>query len=123
MPTVLVLGGTGPMSSTRRRPWIDWIHTANGQGGVVRDFTKWEHQPVGVEAIPEALLRAWHVMSAEPQGPVYVCFDVTDQERGWIRHRRWRCRTCNVSPCPVRSRLTPHWWTRLPDTWSSQRTP
>ena len=78
---VLVLGGTGPMTSTRRRPWIDWIHTASGQGGVVRDFTKWEHQPVGVEAIPEALLRAWHVMCAEPQGPVYVCFDVGDQER------------------------------------------
>ena len=25
---VLLLGGTGPMDSSRRRPWIEWIHTA-----------------------------------------------------------------------------------------------
>src|SRR5512132_2694998 len=25
---VLVLGATGPMDTTKRRPWIDWIHTA-----------------------------------------------------------------------------------------------
>src|SRR5687768_928796 len=29
---VYVLGATGPMDSTRRRPWIDWIHTSHGQG-------------------------------------------------------------------------------------------
>src|SRR5712691_9614274 len=29
---VLVLGASGPMDATRRRPWIDWIHTALVQG-------------------------------------------------------------------------------------------
>jgi len=29
---VIVLGATGPMDSTRRRPWIEWIHTARDQG-------------------------------------------------------------------------------------------
>ncbi len=29
---VLVLGATGPMDATRRRPWIEWIHTARDQG-------------------------------------------------------------------------------------------
>ena len=24
----MVMGGTGPMNSSKRRPWIDWIHTA-----------------------------------------------------------------------------------------------
>ena len=37
---VLVLGGTGPMDITKRRPWIDWIHTALVQGNLVRDFVK-----------------------------------------------------------------------------------
>ena len=50
---VIVLGATGPVDAPHRRPWIDWIHTANGQGGAVRDFTKWEHQPASPEAIPE----------------------------------------------------------------------
>src|SRR5688500_6866455 len=29
---IVVLGGTGPMDTTKRRPWIDWIHTALIQG-------------------------------------------------------------------------------------------
>ena len=29
---VIVMGGTGPMDSANRRPWIDWVHTANVQG-------------------------------------------------------------------------------------------
>ena len=35
---VLVLGATGPMDATRRRPWIDWIHTALVQGILVLDY-------------------------------------------------------------------------------------
>ena len=77
---ILIFGGTGPMDSTRRRPWIDWIHTANGQGGAVRDFTKWEHQPSSIEAFPEAILRGWHVAVTEPAGPVYICLDAGLQE-------------------------------------------
>ncbi|HEU0169115.1 MAG TPA: thiamine pyrophosphate-dependent enzyme [Chloroflexota bacterium] len=77
---VLIFGGTGPMDSTRRRPWIDWIHTANGQGGAVRDYTKWEHQPSSIEAFPEAILRGWHVAVTEPAGPVYICLDAGLQE-------------------------------------------
>ena len=78
---VLVLGGTGPMDATARRPWIDWIHTASTQGELVRDFTKWEHQPASVAAIPEAMLRAWQVAHLEPRGPVYVCLDAGLQEQ------------------------------------------
>jgi len=77
---VIIFGGTGPMDSTRRRPWIDWIHTANNQGGMVRDFTKWEHQPSSIEAMPEAVLRGWHVAMTEPRGPVYICLDAGLQE-------------------------------------------
>ena len=77
---VVVFGGTGPMDSTRRRPWIDWIHTANNQGGMVRDFSKWEHQPSSIAAMPEAILRGWHVAMTEPRGPVYICLDAGLQE-------------------------------------------
>jgi thiamine pyrophosphate-dependent acetolactate synthase large subunit-like protein len=78
---VLVLGATGPMDSTRRRPWIDWIHTSYAQGELVRDFSKWDHQPSSIAAIPEAMLRAWQVVHTEPRGPVYLCFDAGLQEQ------------------------------------------
>jgi acetolactate synthase I/II/III large subunit len=77
---VLVLGGTGPMDLTKRRPWIDWIHTALVQGNLVRDYVKWDDQPHSLAAVPESLLRAYRTALTEPQGPVYVCYDVDLQE-------------------------------------------
>lgn len=77
---VLVLGGTGPMEAGLRRPWIDWIHTANLQGNLVRDFVKWDDQPHAVGDIPESLLRAYRTALTKPYGPVYVCFDCEVQE-------------------------------------------
>ena len=78
---VLILGGTGPLDSTQRRGAVDWQHTANVQGGLVREFTKWDDQPGSVADIPESLLRAYRIAVTEPAGPVYVCFDVALQEQ------------------------------------------
>jgi thiamine pyrophosphate-dependent acetolactate synthase large subunit-like protein len=78
---VLVLGGTGPVDADHRRPWIDWIHTANVQGNAVRDFVKWDDQPASVAAAVESLVRAYNLAVSEPQGPVYVCFDTDVQEQ------------------------------------------
>lgn len=77
---VLVLGGAGPMDATRRRPWIDWIHTTNIQGNAVRGFTKWDDQPASIAALPEAFARALAVGQAEPAGPVYLGIDAHLQE-------------------------------------------
>lgn len=77
---VFILGGTGPMDSTHRRPGVDWNHTSNGLGSVARDYTKWEQQPASLEAIPEAMLRAWHLAMTEPCGPVFLSLDSSLQE-------------------------------------------
>jgi acetolactate synthase I/II/III large subunit len=78
---ILVLGATGPMDATRRRPWIDWIHTALVQGTQVRDYVKLDDQPASVAALPESFLRAWRVARTEPLGPVYLCLDAGLQEQ------------------------------------------
>lgn len=77
---VIVLGGAGPMDMRRRRPNIDWIHSANVQGNVVRDYTKWDDQPVTIASIPESLARAYRVATAQPAGPVYIALDAALQE-------------------------------------------
>jgi acetolactate synthase-1/2/3 large subunit len=77
---VLILGGAGPMDLTRRRPNIDWIHSANVQGNAVRDYTKWDDQPATIASIPESIARAMRVSTAEPAGPVYVALDAGLQE-------------------------------------------
>src|SRR5215468_2939653 len=53
---VVVLGATGPVDAVKRRPWIDWIHTARDQGAIVRNFTKWDDQPASAGAARESVL-------------------------------------------------------------------
>jgi len=77
---VIVLGATGPVDANKRRPWIDWIHTAQDQGALVRHFIKWDAQPASIPSAQEALLRALQIATTAPQGPVYVCFDAALQE-------------------------------------------
>jgi thiamine pyrophosphate-dependent acetolactate synthase large subunit-like protein len=77
---VILFGATGPVAADKRRPWIDWIHTAADQGALIRNYTKWDDQPNSVGAVPESVLRAYKIATTAPQGPVYVCFDAALQE-------------------------------------------
>ena len=78
---VFIIGATGPMDETRRRPRIDWIHTAQDQGEAVRAYTKWDYQPHVIDGAPEAFARGYSVMMTEPRGPIYMCYDAWLQEQ------------------------------------------
>jgi thiamine pyrophosphate-dependent acetolactate synthase large subunit-like protein len=77
---MLVLGATGPVDASKRRPWIDWIHTARDQGALVRPYTKWDDQPSSVGAIVEAMARAVKMARTSPCGPTYINLDAGLQE-------------------------------------------
>jgi thiamine pyrophosphate-dependent acetolactate synthase large subunit-like protein len=77
---VLILGATGPVDAPKRRPWIDWIHTARDQGALLRGYTKWDDQPASPAAAREAVLRASRIANTAPMGPVYVNLDAEMQE-------------------------------------------
>jgi len=78
---IFIVGATGPMDETKRRPRIDWIHTAQGQGEAVRQYTKWDYQPHTIDGVPESFARAYGVMMTQPQGPVYMIYDAWLQEQ------------------------------------------
>lgn len=78
---MLILGATGPVDAAQRRPWIEWIHTAKDQGALIRDYVKWDDQPVSPQAAVESMLRAWQITRTAPNGPVYVCLDLGMQEQ------------------------------------------
>lgn len=78
---MLVIGATGPVDAAQRRPWIDWLHTMQDQGALLRGYVKWDAQPASAEAAVEALLRAAQIMDRAPRGPVYVNLDAAMQER------------------------------------------
>jgi len=77
---VLVLGATGPLDRSKRRPYIDWIHSALVQGNAVRDFVKWDDQPASVADFGPSFARGYRIATTEPGGPVYLCYDAGLQE-------------------------------------------
>ena len=77
---VFLIGATGPVDEGKRRPRLDWNHTANVQGQAVRDFTKWDYQPGGIDGVPSSFARAYSIMMTEPRGPIYMCYDAWLQE-------------------------------------------
>ena len=52
---IFIIGATGPMDEGKRRPHIDWTHSALVQGNAVRDYVKWDYQPTSIEGVPEIL--------------------------------------------------------------------
>ena len=102
---MLIIGATGPWDATKRRPWIDWIHTSSDQGAAHPQLHQ-VGQParLGRGRGGEALLRAAQIAQTAPRGPVYVNLDVAMQEQQ-IDALAAAARRLALSPC--RSRRSP----------------
>ncbi len=77
---MVIIGATGPIDAAKRRPHIDWIHTSQDQGALVRDYVKWDDQPGSPEAAVEAIRKGHQIACTPPYGPVYICLDAAIQE-------------------------------------------
>ena len=77
---MIIAGATGPMDIAKRRPHMDWIHTALLQGNAIRDYVKWDDQPYSIASVPDSFARAYRIANTEPKGPTYICFDIPIQE-------------------------------------------
>jgi thiamine pyrophosphate-dependent acetolactate synthase large subunit-like protein len=77
---MLMLGATGPIDAARRRPWIEWIHTAADQAALIRNYCKWDDQPGSVQAAVESLIRADALTRSYPSAPTYISLDAEIQE-------------------------------------------
>ena len=104
---MVILGATGPVDAVKRRPWIDWIHTAADQGALVRNFTKWDDQPASPEASVEAIRRGSLLSRTRPSGPVYINLDVSLQEAELqsVSDPRTTTARCNCLEVPCRIQI------------------
>ncbi|HET9149153.1 MAG TPA: thiamine pyrophosphate-binding protein [Alphaproteobacteria bacterium] len=76
---VVVLGGSGPSDPKLRRA-IDYLHSANVQGELIRPFVKWDDEATTVEGVLDGITRANKIAQTGPTGPVYVSVDAGLQE-------------------------------------------
>jgi acetolactate synthase-1/2/3 large subunit len=98
---VMILGATGPMDESKRRPRSDWHHTAQSQGDAVRNFTKFDYQPHDIEGVPDSFMRAYSAMVTEPAGPVYLCYDAMLQETPLTKDIRIPGPEIRKAPAPM----------------------
>jgi acetolactate synthase-1/2/3 large subunit len=77
---VLILGGSGPSDIKLRGP-VDYLHSANTQGELVRSFVKWDDEATTVEGVLDSVLRGYKIANTSPKGPIYIAFDSGLQEQ------------------------------------------
>ncbi len=76
---MIVFGGNGLRSDTRR-PGVEWNHSVQNPGDLVRDFVKWDDQPISLQSFAESTVRAYKYAMTAPTLPVMVCLDMDIQE-------------------------------------------
>ena len=64
VPLIGILGNG--VNATKRRPGVEWSHTAQDPVALVRDFVKWDDQPASLRHFGESLVRAWKITMTPP---------------------------------------------------------
>ena len=76
---VYVLGGT-IIEANKRGTTPEWVHSAIDIAAGVRDYTKWDDQPVSLQHFAESAVRAYKIATTPPMGPVMLSLDAELQE-------------------------------------------
>jgi thiamine pyrophosphate-dependent acetolactate synthase large subunit-like protein len=76
---LMVLGGTD-LDAATRPPGVPTIHSAVDINALVRDFTKWDDQPVSLQHFAQSFVRAYRFAMTPPYEPVAIALDAGLQE-------------------------------------------
>ena len=76
---LMVLGGTD-LDAATRPPGVPTIHSAVDINSLVRDFTKWDDQPVSLQHFAQSFVRAYRFAMTPPYEPVALALDAGLQE-------------------------------------------
>src|SRR5262249_10722935 len=82
---VLVMGGTD-LDAARRAPGVPTTHSAQDINAIVRDYTKWDDQPVSLQHFAQSLARGYKFMMTPPHEPVMIALDGGLQEEFMTGH-------------------------------------
>ncbi len=87
VPVLVITGNAG--ATDDRRPGVEWDHSMQDNGAIVRDFTKWDDYPASLQHFAESMTRAHALATAVPSAPVLINADgklqempLSDEEHG-----------------------------------------
>ena len=100
----LIMIGGNDLDASKRPPGVPTFHSAQDINALVRDFTKWDDQPVSLQHFAQSFVRAYKYAMTPPYGPVMLSLDAgvqrgADQARGeGSLHAALRCRRRRRTP-------------------------
>src|SRR5262249_1678628 len=62
-------------------PGIEWLHSVQDAAAMVREFIKWDDNPVSLQHFAESAVRAYKIMMTAPSAPVLLVADSELAER------------------------------------------
>ncbi len=83
VPIMLMAGNL--VDAAKRRPGVEWYHSAQDPAALVRDFIKWDDQPASLQHFAESMVRAYKIATTPPMEPVLIVADA-DLQEGGIEH-------------------------------------
>jgi acetolactate synthase-1/2/3 large subunit len=78
VPVYLIAGNS--LDATLRRPGVEWSHSVQDAAAMVRDYIKWDDQPVSLPHFAESAIRAYKIALTPPMMPVLLVVDGGLQE-------------------------------------------
>ncbi|HZO47121.1 MAG TPA: thiamine pyrophosphate-dependent enzyme [Xanthobacteraceae bacterium] len=76
----LIMIGGNDLDASKRPPGVPTVHSAQDINALVRDFTKWDDQPVSLQHFSQSFVRAYKYAMTPPYGPVMLALDAGMQE-------------------------------------------
>jgi thiamine pyrophosphate-dependent acetolactate synthase large subunit-like protein len=73
VPVFIVAGNN--LNAATRRSNVDWVHSVQDAGSLLRDFTKFDDSPVSLGQFAESSIRAYKIAMTVPSAPVVVVAD------------------------------------------------
>lgn len=73
VPIILFAGNF--LDADKRRPGVEWYHCVQDPALILRDFTKWDDQPISLQHFAESVFRAYKMALTPPMGPVVITVD------------------------------------------------
>jgi acetolactate synthase-1/2/3 large subunit len=78
VPVYIMAGNS--LDATLRRPGVEWAHSVQDAAAMVRDYIKWDDQPVSLPHFAESAVRAYKIALTPPMMPVLLVIDGGLQE-------------------------------------------
>ena len=76
---VFIIAGNG-VDANQRRPGTEWNHSVQDCALMVRDFVKWDDNPMSLQHFAESAVRAYKIAMTPPCEPVMLVADIDLQE-------------------------------------------